>query len=128
MAKKAYRVAVVGVTGAVGQEILRVLERRKFPVSELVPLASERSAGTEVEFAEKSQGAEVGAAAFAGVEVAFFSAGATRSREFIPIARKAGAVVVDNSSAFRMDPEGSAGCAGGEWGFIECQTWTDRES
>ncbi|KRP30828.1 MAG: aspartate-semialdehyde dehydrogenase [Verrucomicrobia subdivision 6 bacterium BACL9 MAG-120820-bin42] len=98
--------AVVGVTGAVGQEILRVLERRKFPVSELVPLASERSAGTEVEFAgKKVKVRKLEAASFAGVEVAFFSAGATRSREFIPIARKAGAVVVDNSSAFRMNPE-----------------------
>ena len=106
MAKKSYRVAVVGVTGAVGQEILRVLERRKFPVSELVPLASERSAGTEVEFAgKKVKVRKLEAASFAGVEVAFFSAGATRSREFIPIARKAGAVVVDNSSAFRMNPE-----------------------
>ena len=106
MAKKSYRVAVVGVTGAVGQEILRVLERRKFPVSELVPLASERSAGTEVEFAGKKVKVwKLEAASFAGVEVAFFSAGATRSREFIPIARKAGAVVVDNSSAFRMNPE-----------------------
>lgn len=106
MTKKFYRVAVVGVTGAVGQEILRVLERRKFPVSELVPLASERSAGTEVEFAgKKVKVRKLEAASFAGVEVAFFSAGATRSREFIPIARKAGAVVVDNSSAFRMNPE-----------------------
>lgn len=106
MAKKSYGVAVVGVTGAVGQEILRVLERRKFPVSELVPLASERSTGTEVEFAgKKVKVRKLEAASFAGVEVAFFSAGATRSREFIPIARKAGAVVVDNSSAFRMNPE-----------------------
>ena len=95
-----------GGYGAVGQEILRVLERRKFPVSELVPLASERSAGTEVEFAgKKVKVRKLEAASFAGVEVAFFSAGATRSREFIPIARKAGAVVVDNSSAFRMNPE-----------------------
>ena len=101
-----YKVAVVGVTGAVGQEILRVLERRKFPVSELVPLASERSAGTEVEFAGKKHKVEkLESGAFAGVQIAFFSAGATRSREFIPIARKAGAVVVDNSSAFRMDPK-----------------------
>ena len=101
-----YKVAVVGVTGAVGQEILRVLERRKFPVSELVPLASERSAGTEVEFAgKKHKVRKLEAGAFAGVQIAFFSAGATRSREFIPIARKAGAVVVDNSSAFRMDPQ-----------------------
>ena len=73
-------------------------------MSELVPLASERSAGTEVEFAgKKFKVRKLEAAAFAGVEVAFFSAGATRSREFIPIARKAGAVVVDNSSAFRID-------------------------
>ncbi|MCX6935397.1 MAG: aspartate-semialdehyde dehydrogenase [Verrucomicrobia bacterium] len=104
MAKNSYRVAVVGVTGAVGREILRVLERRKFPVSELIPLASERSAGTEVEFAGKKWKVRtLAAAAFSGVDVAFFSAGATRSREFIPEARKAGAVVVDNSSAFRMD-------------------------
>jgi aspartate-semialdehyde dehydrogenase len=82
------------------------LERRKFPVSELVPLASERSAGTEVEFAgKKLKVRKLEAGAFAGVQIVFFSAGATRSREFIPIARKAGAVVVDNSSAFRMDPK-----------------------
>ncbi|NDB95075.1 MAG: aspartate-semialdehyde dehydrogenase [Verrucomicrobia bacterium] len=106
MSVKSYKVAVVGVTGAVGQEILRVLERRKFPVSELVPLASERSAGTEVEFAgKKNKVRKLEGGAFAGVQIAFFSAGATRSREFIPIARKAGAVVVDNSSAFRMDPK-----------------------
>jgi len=106
MSAKMYKVAVVGVTGAVGQEILRVLERRKFPVSELVPLASERSAGSEVEFAgKKHKVRKLEGGAFAGVQIAFFSAGATRSREFIPIARKAGAVVVDNSSAFRMDPK-----------------------
>jgi len=96
----------VGVTGAVGQEILRVMERRKFPVSELIPLASQRSVGTEVEFSgKKFKVVELKATAFEGVQVAFFSAGATRSREFIPAARKAGAVVVDNSSAFRMDPK-----------------------
>jgi aspartate-semialdehyde dehydrogenase len=94
------------VTGAVGQEILRVFERRKFPISELIPLASERSVGTEVEFAgTKHKVRKLEAAAFAGVDVAFFSAGSTLSREFIPIARKAGAVVVDNSSAYRMDPQ-----------------------
>lgn len=104
--KKGYRVAVVGVTGAVGQEILRVMERRKFPVSELIPLASQRSVGTEVELSgKKFKVCELKATAFQGVQVAFFSAGATRSREFIPAARKAGAVVVDNSSAFRMDPK-----------------------
>jgi aspartate-semialdehyde dehydrogenase len=106
MSAKLYKVAVVGVTGAVGQEILRVLERRKFPVSELVSLASERSVGTEVEFAgKKHKVRKLESGAFGGVQIAFFSAGATRSREFIPIARKAGAVVVDNSSAFRMDPQ-----------------------
>ena len=104
--KQGYRVAVVGVTGAVGQEILRVMERRNVPVSTLVPLASERSAGSEVVFQGKSvQVKKLEAAAFQGVQLAFFSAGATRSREFIPVARKAGAVVVDNSSAFRMDPK-----------------------
>jgi len=104
--KQGYRVAVVGVTGAVGQEILRVMERRKFPVSELIPLASERSVGSEVEFwGKKIKVRKLEAEAFQGVQVAFFSAGATRSREFIPVARKAGAVVVDNSSAFRMDPK-----------------------
>ena len=94
------------MTGAVGQEILRVMERRKFPVSELIPLASERSVGSEVEFwGKKIKVRKLEAEAFQGVQVAFFSAGATRSREFIPVARKAGAVVVDNSSAFRMDPK-----------------------
>lgn len=104
--KQGYRVAVVGVTGAVGQEILRVLERRNFPVSELIPLASERSAGSVVVFqGKKIKVCKLEATAFRGVQVAFFSAGATRSREFIPAARQAGAVVVDNSSAFRMDPQ-----------------------
>lgn len=103
--RQGYRVAVVGVTGAVGQEILRVLERRNFPVATLIPLASERSAGAEVVFlGKKIKVQKLEAVAFQGVQLAFFSAGATRSREFIPVARKAGAVVVDNSSAFRMDP------------------------
>ena len=106
MAGKTYNVAVVGVTGAVGQEILRVLERRKFPVGQLIPLASERSAGTETVFAgQKHRVRKLEASAFAGVDFAFFSAGATRSREFVPAALRAGAVVIDNSSAFRMDPE-----------------------
>ena len=87
MAAKSYNVAVVGVTGAVGQEILRVLERRKFPVGELVPLASERSAGTETVFAgKKHRVRRLEASAFTGVNYAFFSAGATRSREFAPAA------------------------------------------
>lgn len=106
MEKRAIRVAVVGVTGAVGQEILRVLERRKFPVAELVPLASERSVGTKTRFSGKDYPVrKLEASAFAGVDLAFFSAGATRSREFVPVAMQAGAVVIDNSSAFRMDPK-----------------------
>ena len=106
MAGKSYNVAVVGVTGAVGQEILRVLERRKFPVGELVPLASERSAGTETVYAgKKLKVRKLEASAFSGVDFAFFSAGATRSREFVPAALKAGAVVIDNSSAYRMNSE-----------------------
>ena len=104
MGGKTYKVAVVGVTGAVGQEILRVLERRKFPVGELVPLSSERSAGSETVFAGKQHKVrKLEAGAFSGVDFAFFSAGATRSREFVPAAVKAGAIVIDNSSAFRMD-------------------------
>ncbi len=99
-------VAIVGATGAVGTELLRVLEQRRFPVGRLLPLASERSVGTTVTF--RGEPVEVQLAeptAFGGVDVAFFSAGATRSRELAPHARAAGAVVVDNSSAYRMDPQ-----------------------
>ncbi len=97
-------VAIVGATGAVGGEFLRLFEERNFPVGELRLLASERSIGKHLSF----RGADVSIAladsqAFAGVDVAFFSAGATRSRELIPAALEAGALVVDNSSAFRMD-------------------------
>jgi len=98
-------IAVVGATGAVGVEILRVLERRNFPVASLKLLASKRSAGKTLEFKGQPHPVEeLSAAAFKGVDIAFFSAGATRSREFAPAARAAGAVVIDNSSAFRMDP------------------------
>jgi aspartate-semialdehyde dehydrogenase len=101
-----YSIAIVGATGAVGVEILRVLERRAFPVRELHLLASERSAGKKLTFKGKEYTIKaLAAGAFAGVDYAFFSAGATRSREFIPHAIKAGAVVIDNSSAFRMDPK-----------------------
>ena len=99
-------VAVVGVTGAVGQEMLDVLAARDFPLSNLRPLASERSAGRKVQFRGEEIPVEVlGADSFAGVDVALFSAGASISREYGPVAVDAGAVVVDNSSAFRMDPE-----------------------
>jgi aspartate-semialdehyde dehydrogenase len=103
---KAYRIAVVGATGAVGQEILRTLEKRNFPVSELRPLASARSVGKTVEFAGKQVPiGELNAAAFHGIDYALFSAGATRSRAFADACKKAGAVMIDNSSAFRMNPD-----------------------
>ncbi len=99
-------VAVVGATGAVGREMLRVLEQRRFPVKRLVPLASKRSAGTKMPFAGADVAVvELTPASFQGVDVALFSAGASVSREFGPIAASAGAVVIDNSSAWRMDPE-----------------------
>jgi aspartate-semialdehyde dehydrogenase len=98
-------IAIVGATGAVGVEILRVLERRNFPVASLKLLASARSAGKTLAFKGKPHTVEeVKASSFKDIDIAFFSAGATRSREFIPHAKAAGAVVIDNSSAFRMDP------------------------
>ncbi len=98
-------VAIVGATGAVGAELLSVLEKRRFPVDRLVALASARSEGSTVKFRGQDVPVQaLGPASFAGVDVAFFSAGATRSREYADIARAAGALIVDNSSAFRMDP------------------------
>ena len=97
-------VAIVGATGAVGQELIAVLERRNFPVATLRPLASERSAGSTVTLKGREWTVEVATPeAFDGIDVAFFSAGATRSRALVPHARAAGALVIDNSSAFRMD-------------------------
>lgn len=99
------RVAVLGATGAVGQMILQVLEERDFPVDELVPLASERSRGTRLTWRGREWEVGVpGPGAFRGCDVALFSAGAARSREWAPRAVEEGAVVVDNSSAWRMDP------------------------
>ena len=99
-------VAVVGVTGAVGQEMLDVLEARDFPLSGIRPLASERSAGKTVQFKGEDLPVEVlGPDSFSGIDLALFSAGASISREYAPIAVDSGAVVVDNSSAFRIDPE-----------------------
>ncbi len=104
--KDAYTVAVVGATGAVGTEMVAVLEERKFPVGELRPLASARSAGGMVTFrGEDIAVRELTKDSFAGVDIALFSAGAEISREFAPIAAKAGAVVIDNSAAWRMDKE-----------------------
>jgi len=101
-----YTVAVAGATGVVGQEMIKVLEERRFPVKRLLPLASQRSVGKEVEF----QGSKVKVElltkdSFEGVDIALFSAGAGVSKEIAPQAAKSGAVVIDNSSAFRMDPE-----------------------
>jgi aspartate-semialdehyde dehydrogenase len=101
-----YTVAVVGATGAVGETLLQILEERKFPVRTLRLFASERSAGRRLRFLEEEVPVEpLTADGFRGVEFALFSAGAGRSKEFAPAAARAGAVVIDNSSAFRMDPE-----------------------
>jgi aspartate-semialdehyde dehydrogenase len=99
-------VAVVGATGAVGREMLRTLERRNFPAKRVVALASERSAGKKLPYNGGELTVEkLGNGSFEGVDIALFSAGAGTSREFSPVAAKAGAVVIDNSSAWRMDPE-----------------------
>jgi aspartate-semialdehyde dehydrogenase len=98
-------VAVIGATGAAGQTTLRILEERKFPVRELRCFASERSVGKTVTFAGEAVPVQrVEAAAFRGVEIAFCSAGTAQSKEIAPMLVKAGAVVVDKSNAFRMDP------------------------
>ncbi|UCD00263.1 MAG: aspartate-semialdehyde dehydrogenase [Phycisphaerales bacterium] len=98
--------AIAGVTGAVGQEFLNILAERDFPFDSLKMLASSRSVGKKIEFGGKHYVVEeLTAKSFARVDVALFSAGASRSKEFAPAAVEAGAVVVDNSSAFRMDPE-----------------------
>ena len=100
-----YRVAIAGATGAVGVEFLRCLEERNFPISELKLLASARSAGKTMRFGGRDiKVEELTEDSFKDVDVAFFSAGGSISKKFGPIAAKAGAVVVDNSSAFRMDP------------------------
>jgi len=102
---KQYRVAVVGATGAVGHEMRAILAQRRFPISELLPLASARSAGIELEFGiECVECKELGPGSFQDVDLALFSAGSAVSREYAPIARDAGCVVIDNSSAWRMDP------------------------
>jgi len=104
MRKRKVNIAVVGVTGAVGQEMLRVLETRRFPVNQLAPLASKRSAGKRVHFKGKPLTVrELTNSSFDEIDIALFSAGGEISRKFAPLAVKSGAVVVDNSSAFRMD-------------------------
>ena len=104
--KSKYNVAVVGATGAVGRTMLSILEERKFPVDRLVPLASARSAGKQVEFAgRKITVEELKSNSFEGLDFALFSAGGSVSLEFCPISAQAGCVVIDNSSAFRMDKD-----------------------
>ena len=101
---KKYRVAILGATGAVGQEFLNLIEERKFPFSELRLLASSRSAGKKIAFMGREYTVqEATADSFEGIDIALF-AGGSASKEFAPYAVKAGAVVIDNSSAFRMDP------------------------
>ena len=105
MVMKKYRVAILGATGAVGQEFLNLIEERKFPFSELRLLASSRSAGKKIAFmGEEYTVQEAAAESFAAIDIALFAGGAA-SAEFAPHAVKAGAVVIDNSSTFRMDPE-----------------------
>jgi aspartate-semialdehyde dehydrogenase len=101
-----FNVAVAGATGAVGGAMLEVLARRNFPLQELRLLASERSVGKKLKFkGEEIPVRQLTKDSFAGIDIALFSAGASRSLEFAPAAAEAGAVVVDNSSAYRMDPE-----------------------
>jgi aspartate-semialdehyde dehydrogenase len=105
MAKK-LKVAILGVTGAVGQEFLELLKERKFPIEELRLLASGRSAGKEIEFMGKGyKVAEAKPDSFKGLDLVLSSAGGAISRELAPYIVKSGALMVDNTSAFRMDPE-----------------------
>ncbi len=104
--KKGFRVAIVGATGMVGQEFIKVLEQRSFPMDSIELLASDRSAGKKLfvnhrELVVKETTPE----SFKKIDIALFSAGAETSRYFSPIAAQSGAVVIDNSSAFRMDPK-----------------------
>lgn len=101
-----YKVAVVGASGNVGREILATLKERNFPISEIVALASQRSAGGEVSFGDKDLKIEdLAKYDFKGTDIVLSSAGAKVSAEFVPRATAAGAVVIDNTSQFRMDPD-----------------------
>lgn len=106
MKKGGYNIAIVGATGAVGQEMMEILQERNFPVKEIKLLASERSAGKELEYkGNKIKIEKLGENSFENIDIALFSAGSSRSREFAPIAAQSGAVVIDNSSAFRMEED-----------------------
>jgi aspartate-semialdehyde dehydrogenase len=104
--KDAYRVAVVGATGLVGEAMLRILEERQFPISELIPLASERSVGKTVSFAGKAHRVrDLATFDFKGVDLGLFSAGGSVSGEHAPRAGAAGCIVIDNTSRFRYDAD-----------------------
>jgi aspartate-semialdehyde dehydrogenase len=103
---KEYNVAVAGATGAVGQEMIKILEERNFPVKKLLPLASQRSVGKEIVFkGNKIEVELLTKNSFKEIDIALFSAGAKISKEISPFAAKDGAIVIDNSSAFRMDKD-----------------------
>ena len=102
---KGYHIAVVGATGAAGTELLRVLERRNFPVANLRAIGSARSVGKSVRFREEPIPIEkLGDQSFDKIDIAFFSAGGDVSRNYVPIACQSDAIAIDKSSAFRMDP------------------------
>ena len=103
---KGYNVAVVGATGAVGQQMIKTLESRDFPISTLTLLSSKRSAGTKVLYKDKEIVVqEATPESFKGIDIALFSAGGGVSKELAPHAVRHGAIVVDNTSAFRMDKD-----------------------
>src|SRR6266511_856895 len=100
-----YHIAVVGATGAAGTELLRVLERRNFPVASVRAIGSARSVGKSVRFREEPVPVEeLGDQSFNKIDIAFFSAGGDVSRNYVPLACQADAIAIDKSSAFRMDP------------------------
>jgi aspartate-semialdehyde dehydrogenase len=99
-----FNVAVVGATGAVGREMVKILDERKFPIKDLILLASERSAGETISFKKKElEVHELNTNSFNNIDIALFSAGSSVSRKFAPLAAKNGTIVIDNSSTFRMD-------------------------
>lgn len=101
-----YKIAVVGATGNVGQEILKILDERKFPVDDIVALASSRSVGKEISFGDKNlKVRDLATFDFKGIDIALSSPGGKVSAEYSPKAAKAGAVVIDNTSYWRMDPD-----------------------
>ena len=106
MKKEKYSIAVVGATGAVGNEMMKILEERKFPVGKIKLLASSRSAGSSAEFCNKDIKVEIlDEDSFKEIDIGLFSAGGTVSEKFAPIAASSGCIVVDNTSAFRMDSQ-----------------------